>query len=114
MSTNGERPAFRAPPPPAGAPVLQYAELVVDTARRRRWGAGRPLERGQKELGVLELLDAAEGWAVTAEELLERVWDEFAHPFTSAVKISISRLRAKLGDPPLIETVPKSGYRIGA
>ena len=99
---------------PAVAPVLRHADLMVDTARRRAWRAGRPLELLPKEFGVLELLAAAEGRAVSAEELLERVWDEFADPFTSAVKITISRLRAKLGDPPLIETVPKSGYRIGA
>ena len=62
---------------------------------------------------MLELLLAAQGRAVSAEELLERVWDENADPFTAAVKITVSRLRAKLGDPPLIDTVPRSGYRIG-
>jgi len=98
---------------PAVPPVLRRADLVVDTARRRAWRAGRLLELAPKEFGVLELLAAAQGRAVPAEELLERVWDEFADPFTSAVKITVSRLRAKLGDPPLIETVPKSGYRIG-
>ena len=61
---------------------------------------------------MLELLLAAQGRTVSAEELLERVWDEHADPFTNAVKITVSRLRAKLGDPPLIETVAKSGYRI--
>jgi DNA-binding response OmpR family regulator len=98
---------------PAVPPVLRRADLVVDTARRRAWRAGRPLELSPKEFGVLELLAAAGGRAVPAEELLERVWDEFADPFSTAVKITVSRLRAKLGDPPLIETVPKSGYRIG-
>jgi DNA-binding response OmpR family regulator len=98
---------------PAVPPVLRRADLVVDTARRRAWRAGRPLELSPREFGVLELLAAAQGRAVPAEELLERVWDEFADPFTTAVKITVSRLRAKLGDPPLIETVPKSGYRIG-
>jgi DNA-binding response OmpR family regulator len=98
---------------PAVPPVLRHADLVVDTARRCAWRAGRPLELSPKEFGVLELLAAARGRAVPAEELLERVWDEFADPFTTAVKITISRLRAKLGDPPLIETVPKSGYQIG-
>ena len=99
---------------PAVPPVLRHGDLEVNTARRRACRAGRPLELSPKEFGVLELLAAAEGRTVSAEELLERVWDEFADPFTSAVKITISRLRAKLGDPPLIETVPKSGYRIGA
>src|SRR5215472_7050855 len=98
---------------PAVPPVLRHAGLVVDTARRRAWRAGRPLELSPKEFGVLELLAAAQGRAVPAEELLERVWDEFADPFSTAVKITVSRLRAKLGDPPLIETVPKAGYRIG-
>jgi DNA-binding response OmpR family regulator len=98
---------------PVVPPVLRHADLVVDTAQRRAWRAGMPLELSPKEFGVLELLAAAQGRAVSAEELLERVWDEFADPFTTAVKITVSRLRAKLGDPPLIETVPKSGYRIG-
>jgi DNA-binding response OmpR family regulator len=98
---------------PAVPPVLRHADLVVDTAQRRAWRADLPLELSPKEFGVLELLAAAQGRAVSAEELLERVWDEFADPFTTAVKITVSRLRAKLGDPPLIETVPKSGYRIG-
>jgi DNA-binding response OmpR family regulator len=98
---------------PAVPPVLRHADLVVDTAQRRAWRANMPLELSPKEFGVLELLTAAQGRAVSAEELLERVWDEFADPFTTAVKITVSRLRARLGDPPLIETVPKSGYRIG-
>ena len=98
---------------PAVPPVLRHADLVVDTARRRAWRAGALLELSPKEFGVLELLAAAHGRAVPAEELLERVWDEFADPFSTAVKITVSRLRAKLGDPPLIETVPKAGYRIG-
>ncbi len=98
---------------PAVPPVLRLGDLVVDTADRRACRAGRPLELGPKEFGVLELLVASQGRTVSAEELLERVWDEFADPFTSAVKTTVSRLRAKLGDPPLIETVSKSGYRIG-
>jgi DNA-binding response OmpR family regulator len=61
---------------------------------------------------VLELLLAAQGRTVSAEELLERVWDEAADPFTNAVKITVSRLRAKLGEPPVIRTVARSGYRI--
>lgn len=61
---------------------------------------------------MLELLLATPGRVVSAEELLERVWDEAADPFTTAVKVTISRLRRKLGDPPAIETVPEAGYRI--
>jgi DNA-binding response OmpR family regulator len=97
---------------PAVRPVLRHGDLVVDTARRRALQAGRPLELTPKEFSVLEVLLAADGRTVSAEELLERVWDEFADPFTNAVKITISRLRAKLADPSVIETVTKSGYRI--
>ena len=98
---------------PAIPPVLRYGDLVVDTGRRCARRAGRSLDLTPKEFGVLELLLASRGRAVSAEELLERVWDENADPFTAAVKITIGRLRAKLGDPPLIDTVPRSGYRIG-
>jgi len=98
---------------PAIPPVLRRGDLVVDTTRRRAWRAGRQLDLAPKEFGVLEVLLAAQGRAVPAEELLERVWDENADPFTAAVKITVSRVRAKLGEPPLIDTVPKTGYRIG-
>ena len=98
---------------PATPPVLVRGNLTLDTAQRRACRGGRPLDLGPKEFGVLELLLTAQGRVVSAEELLERVWDEQADPFTTAVKVTISRLRAKLGDPPLIETVAKSGYRIG-
>jgi DNA-binding response OmpR family regulator len=98
---------------PVAPPVLQVADLVVDTAKRRASRSGRSIELAPKEFGVLELLAASRGRAVSAEELLERVWDELADPFTNAVAITISRLRTKLGDPPLIETVSRSGYRIG-
>jgi DNA-binding response OmpR family regulator len=97
---------------PAVPPILQHGDLVVDTARRRAYVRGRALELTPKEFGVIEVLLAAGGRTVSAEELLERVWDEFADPFTNAVKITVSRLRAKLGDPSTIETVAKSGYRI--
>ncbi|MFC6020163.1 response regulator transcription factor [Plantactinospora solaniradicis] len=97
---------------PAVPPLLRHGDLVVDSARRTSSRGGRPLELAPKEFGVLELLLASKGRAVSAEELLERVWDEAADPFTNAVKITISRLRTKLGDPPVIETVAKRGYRI--
>ncbi|MBV8998570.1 MAG: response regulator transcription factor [Solirubrobacterales bacterium] len=93
-------------------PVLEHGDLAVDTAKRCAQRAGRPLALRPKEFGVLELLLAAQGRVVSAEELLERVWDEAADPFTGAVKITIIRLRTKLGDPPMIETVAKAGYRI--
>jgi DNA-binding response OmpR family regulator len=97
---------------PTVPPVLCRGDLVVDTSRRRAWRGDRPLELTPKEFAVLELLVSAQGRSVSAEELLERAWDEAADPFTQAVKITISRLRAKLGGPPVIATVAKSGYRI--
>jgi DNA-binding response OmpR family regulator len=97
---------------PAIPPLLSRGDLVVDTAQRRASRAGRELTLAPKEFGVLELLLASQGRTVSTEELLERVWDENADPFTNAVKITMSRLRTKLGDPPIIETVAKSGYRI--
>ncbi len=97
---------------PAFPPVLRRGDLELDTARRRAWRAGRPLDLSPKELSVLELLLAAQGRVVSSEELLERVWDENADPFSQAVKTTVSRLRAKLGDPPLIETIVQAGYRL--
>jgi DNA-binding response OmpR family regulator len=97
---------------PSIPPVLQHGDLVLDTARRRARRRGKLLELRPKEFGVLEHLLAAQGRVVSAEELLARVWDEAADPFTSTVKITISRLRAKLGEPPVIETITKAGYRI--
>ncbi len=93
-------------------PVLACGDLRVNPARRVAIRNGRRLELGRKELAVLEYLLAAQGRVVTAEELLERVWDEAADPFTTTVKVTIRRLRVKLGDPPVIETVPQGGYRI--
>ncbi len=97
---------------PSVPPVLEHGDVVLDTARRCARRAGRRLELTPKELGVLELLLASRGRVISAEELLQRVWDENADPFTGAVRITMSRLRAKLGDPPVIETVAKAGYRI--
>ncbi len=97
---------------PAVPPVLASGDVLVDPARRLVQRAGLPLDLGPKEFGVLELLLAAQGRVVSAEELLERVWDEMADPFSSAVKVTMSRLRRKLGDPPLIETVAQAGYRV--
>ena len=97
---------------PSAPPVLRRGELVVDRARRRVSRSGRPVSLTRKELGVLEELLAADGAVVSAEELLERVWDEHADPFSRTVTVTIGRLRAKLGSPDLIETVVGSGYRI--
>jgi DNA-binding response OmpR family regulator len=92
-------------------PVLTHGDLSLDTARRVAVRAGRPLALGPKELGVLEHLLAAHGRVLTTEELLDAVWDEMTDPFTKTVKVTMSRLRAKLGDPPIIHTVA-NGYRI--
>ena len=97
---------------PAIPPLLRHADLVLDSAKHRVSRAGREIELAPKEFGVLELLLASQGRCVSAEELLARVWDDAADPFTNAVKITVSRLRAKLGEPALIETVAKAGYRI--
>ena len=96
--------------PPAG---LGFEDLTMDPGRRVVARAGRKLALTPKEFAVLECLLAADGRPVPAEELLQRAWDEAAGPFTTTVKTTIGRLRAKLGDPPLIETVRDCGYRIG-
>jgi DNA-binding response OmpR family regulator len=92
---------------------LGYADLSLDPAQHVATRAGRRLALRPKEFAVLECLLAAQGKPVSAEELLERVWDPATDPFTTTVKATINRLRAQLGDPPLIETVRDSGYRIG-
>ncbi|MCO5974135.1 response regulator transcription factor [Actinoallomurus soli] len=98
---------------PATPPTLSEADLTLDPSRRVAFRAGRPLELSPKEFSVLECLLASGGRVISAEELLERVWDEAADPFTTAVKTTIRRLRVKLGDPPVIHTVREGGYRIG-
>lgn len=98
------------PPLPS---ILAYADLRLDPARRTAIRGGQRLALSPKEFAVLEYLMAADGRLVSAEELLERVWDEAADPFTATVKVTIGRVRRKLGDPPLIETIREGGYRIG-
>jgi DNA-binding response OmpR family regulator len=97
---------------PARPPVLRAADVVLDPARRIAERAGLLLHLAPKEFGVLEQLLAAGGDVVSAETLLDKVWDEHADPFTNAVRITVGTLRRKLGDPPLIETVTGAGYRI--
>jgi len=99
---------------PALPPTLEGGGLTLDPGRRVAFRAGRRLDLSPKEFAVLECLLASAGRVVSAEELLERAWDEAADPFTTAVKTTIRRLRAKLGDPPVIHTVREGGYRIGA
>jgi DNA-binding response OmpR family regulator len=95
-------------------PTLAVADISLDPNARTVFRAGRRLDLSPKEFAVLECLLASPGRAISAEELLERAWDEAADPFTTAVKTTIRRLRAKLGDPPVIHTVREGGYRIGA
>jgi len=94
-------------------PTLESGDVTLDPGSRTASRAGRRLELSPKEFALLECLLASPGRVVSAEELLERVWDEAADPFTTAVKTTIRRLRAKLGDPPVIHTVREGGYRIG-
>jgi DNA-binding response OmpR family regulator len=93
-------------------PVLVHLDVSLDPNRRVAFRGERRLDLSPKEFAVLECLLAADGRVLSAEELLTRVWDEAANPFTTTVKTTMGRLRAKLGDPPLIETVRESGYRI--
>ena len=94
-------------------PTLEYGDLTLDPSRRAAFRAGRRLELSPKEFALLECLLSAGDRVASTEELLERVWDENTDPFTTAVKTTIRRLRAKLGDPPIIHTVREGGYRIG-
>ena len=98
----------RAPTLP---PVLCRADVVLDRSRRSVSRSGRPISLTRKEIGVLEELLTADGAVVSAEKLLEKVWDEHADPFSNTVSVTMARLRRKLGAPPLIETVVGAGYR---
>jgi DNA-binding response OmpR family regulator len=102
--------ARRSQPPVP--PILVHDDLRLDPALRVATRGGARLPLTPKEFAVLELLLATRGRVVSAEELLERVWDEMTDPFTGTVKVTVSRLRAKLGDPPVIETIAQAGYRI--
>ena len=97
---------------PALRPVLSKGDLRLDPGARVAHRAGQRLDLSAKELAVLELLLAANGSVVSAEELLERAWDDAMDPFSGVVKVTISRLRRKLGEPPIIATVTGAGYRI--
>ncbi len=102
----GRRARLPAPP------VLERAGIRLDPARREASRDGRPLALRGKEFGILEELLRADGAVVSAEQLLEKAWDENIDPFTHVVRVTIMTLRRKLGDPPPIETVPGAGYRI--
>ena len=94
-------------------PTLECGDLSLDPNRRAAFRAGRRLDLSPKEFALLECLLASAGRVVSAEELLERVWDEAADPFTTAVKTTVRRLRGKLGDPSVIHTERGGGYRLG-
>lgn len=94
------------------APVLSRAGITLDPRRMQASRDGRHLRLSRKEFAVLEVLLRSNGSLVTSETLLESAWDEHADPFTSSVRVMMSRLRTKLGDPPCIHTVPGAGYRL--
>ncbi|WP_018656816.1 response regulator transcription factor [Actinomadura flavalba] len=99
----------------AGAPrppVLERSGVRLDPARREVLRDGRPVELTRKEFAVLEVLLGADGAVVSSEQLLEKAWDEHIDPFTNVVRVTMMTLRKKLGDPPVIETVPGVGYRL--
>jgi DNA-binding response OmpR family regulator len=98
---------------PALPPVLERAGVRLDRPAHRAWRDGLLLSLTPKEYAVLEVLMRAEDTVISAEELLEKAWDENADPFTNAVRVAVMTLRRKLGDPPVIETVPGAGYRFG-
>ncbi len=101
--------------PARGAkPALWASDLRTDVARHRVYRAGREIQLTAKEFAVLEVLMRAEGGVVSAEELLERAWDENIDPFTATVRVTIGNLRRKLGDPPILETLVGVGYRMPA
>jgi DNA-binding response OmpR family regulator len=102
----GRRPGAAMPP------RLERSGITLDPARHVAFRGDRRLPLSPKEFALLEYLLAADGRVISAEELLARVWDEAADPFTSTVKTTIGRLRAKLGQPAVIETVREAGYRI--
>jgi DNA-binding response OmpR family regulator len=102
----GRRAAARLPP------TIVRGDVTLDSVRRVVFRGQQLLSLTPKEFALLECLLSADGRVMSAEELLECVWDEAANPFTTTVKTTVGRLRAKLGDPPLIETVREAGYRI--
>jgi DNA-binding response OmpR family regulator len=96
----------------AAAPILVHGDLRLDSGRRTITRSQQPIPLTRKEFGVLELLLRGNGAVVSAETLLEKVWDEHADPFTNAIRITMVTLRKKLGNPPIIETVTGAGYRL--
>jgi DNA-binding response OmpR family regulator len=95
-------------------PMLSHGDLVLDSSHRVVTRAGQPVRLTPKEFALLEMLLSAGGTVVSTEEILEHVWDDATDPFSNAVRMTVSRLRAKLGQPDVVETVRPVGYRIGA
>jgi DNA-binding response OmpR family regulator len=100
-------------PTVGSAPVLDELGVVLDLPRHRAFRDGALLDLTPKEFAVLSVLMHSSGRVVSAEELLEKAWDEHADPFTNAVRVAVMTLRRKLGDPPIVHTVPRVGYRFG-
>jgi two-component system response regulator VanR len=105
--------ALERRPDASSPPMIEFAGLRLDPFRREVYRDGRYVALTRKQFAVLQVLLAAQGGVVSAEQLLERAWDENADPFTNAVRITISALRKRLGEPWLIHTVPGTGYRVG-
>ncbi|AXK36065.1 winged helix family transcriptional regulator [Streptomyces armeniacus] len=115
VGDDGAVPRPSRPPHPTHPPrpsVLEYAGLVLDAPRRRASREGRPVLLSAREFGVLEVLMRADGAVVSGEELVARVWNGEVGARSNAVRITVSRLRAKLGKPVVVETVPRVGYRL--
>jgi DNA-binding response OmpR family regulator len=100
-------------PPVGSAPVLDHSGVVLDIPRHRAFRDGKLLDLTPKEFAVLSVLMHSAGAVVSSEELLEKAWDEHADPFTNAVRVAVMTLRRKLGNPPIVHTVPRVGYRFG-
>ena len=108
-ATSNVMPSASAPSRP---PVLRHGDIELDPARRSVTRGGESIPLARKELAVLETLMAADGATVSAEELLERVWDDQIDPFTNVVRMTVMTLRRKLGEPVAVETVIGAGYRM--
>ena len=100
-------------PPTGSAPVVELHGVVLDVPKHRAFRDGRLLDLTPKEFAVLSVLIRAAGDVVSSETLLEKAWDEHADPFTNAVRVAVMTLRRKLGDPQIVHTVPRVGYRFG-
>jgi DNA-binding response OmpR family regulator len=97
---------------PSRPAILRHQDIELDPARRTLTRGGKPIELARKEFAVLEVLMGSDGATVSAEELLERVWDDQTDPFTNVVRMTIMTLRRKLGEPQAVETVIGVGYRM--